>query len=163
MTEPIIKRRMPKTMEKHLIQVKGGKMYLPAAYRIAWFRDECPDWGIDTCVIEGGHEAGFATVRASVSNPEGRIIAVSHKTESKQDFAAGWVEKAETGAIARALAVAGFGTQFTADLDEMGHVADSPHTNGNGNGHSDVWEGPDQCPTCHAPAGKRHGKVCVGN
>lgn len=24
-----------------------------------------------------------------------------------------------------------------------------------------VWEGPEQCPTCHAPAGKRHGKQCL--
>ncbi len=27
---------------------------------------------------------------------------------------------------------------------------------------SDVWEGPGQCPNCHAPEGKKHGKQCAG-
>ena len=26
----------------------------------------------------------------------------------------------------------------------------------------EFWEGPGQCPKCHAPVGKRHGKPCVG-
>jgi hypothetical protein len=25
----------------------------------------------------------------------------------------------------------------------------------------EVWDGPEQCPRCHAPAGKRHGKPCI--
>jgi len=184
------KRRMPETLQKFLLRVQGGKLYLPAAYRIVWFRDECPDWGIATTLVEGGFEAGFATVKAEIYNPEGRLIASDYKTESKQDFPAGWVEKAATGAIARALALSGFGTQFAPELDEQ-VFADSPqrmgsgfrsrstsshYSGGNGNTNgatskvregampamaSDVWEGPDQCPTCHAPAGKRHGKQCI--
>src|SRR5262245_35251523 len=67
------KRRMPESLRKHLPKVQGGKLYLPAAFRIVWFRDECPDWGVTTDLIEGGQEAGFATVKASVYNPEGRI------------------------------------------------------------------------------------------
>lgn len=174
------KRRMPENLRRFLLKVQGGKYYLPAAYRIVWFRDECPDWGVSTSLIEGGHEAGFATVQAIVYNPDGRIIASGLKTESRQDFPAGWVEKAETGAIARALAVAGFGTQFTPDLDDDGaHVADSPQIM-SGNSHSavtrdvfplksthapersieEIWAGPGQCPNCHAPEGKRHGKPC---
>jgi len=168
---------MPEKLRKYLLRVQGGKYYLPAAYRLVWFRDECPDWGISTEVIEGGQETGFATVKATVHNPEGRVIATGHKTETRQDFPAGWVEKAETGAIARALAVAGFGTQFSPELDEE-VFADSPQrlagearrpSNGvarlavreaerpYGPG---VWTGPGQCPGCRAPEGKPHARQC---
>jgi hypothetical protein len=122
------KRRMPDNLRRFLIRMQGGKMYLPAAYRIVWFRDELgDDWGIRTELLEGGHEAGFATVKAEIMNPEGRIIASGLKTEAKTDFPAGWVEKAESGSIARALAVLGFGTQFMPELDDDGYrPADSP-------------------------------------
>jgi hypothetical protein len=121
------KRRMPDNLRKFLLRVQGGKFYLPAAYRIVWFREECMDWGVETQLIEGGQEAGFATVQARIYNPEGRVIASGIKTETRQDFPAGWVEKAETGSIARALSVAGFGTQFSEDLYEDGErPADAP-------------------------------------
>ena len=89
------RRRMPPRLRKYLVQVQGGKLYLPAAYRIVWFRDECPDWGVTTQIVEGGQKEGYATVLATIRNAEGRIIATGHKTETQQDFPAGWVEKAE--------------------------------------------------------------------
>jgi hypothetical protein len=195
---------MPDNLRRYLIKMQGGKMYLPAAYRIVWFRDELgDDWGIRTELVEGGHEAGFATVHAEVLNPEGRVIASGHKTEAKSDFPAGWVEKAESGAVARALALLGFGTQFTPELDDDGfRPADSPQprhvyapprpsmearpaperprdsgqARSAQNGGpaevvaeaspagpvSEIWEGPGQCPRCHAPEGKRHGRQCLG-
>jgi hypothetical protein len=184
------KRRMPDNLRKYLLKVQGGKFYLPAAYRIVWFRDECPDWGVETILLEGGTEAGFATVQAKIYNAEGRLIASGIKTETRQDFPAGWVEKAETGSIARALAVAGFGTQFTPELDDDGtRPADSPQPFGGVRPRvafeggrdvttslreerptpraaseplSETWEGPGQCPKCHAPEGKRHGRQCLG-
>jgi hypothetical protein len=120
-------RRMPENLRKYLIKMQGGKLYMPVAYRIVWFRDELGDeWGIRTKLIEGGHEAGFATVHAEIVNPEGRVIASGMKTESKQDFAAGWTEKAESGSIGRALGFMGFGTQFTPELDEGSRIVDSP-------------------------------------
>ncbi len=170
------RRRMPESLKRHLIRMQGGKYYLPAAFRIVWFRDECPDWGVETALIEGGQEAGFATVQARVYNSEGRLIASGLKTETRQDFPAGWVEKAETGSIARALALAGFGTQFAPELDDDGtHPADSPQKvrssqriassvvkeEGPKISATELWEGPGLCPHCHAPIGKRHGKPCV--
>jgi hypothetical protein len=182
--EPVaLRRRMPEYLRRFLLRVQGGRLYLPAAQRLVWFRDECPDWGITTEMIEGGQEAGFATVRATVSNPEGRVIASGLKTETRQDFPAGWVEKAETGAIARALAVAGFGTQFSPELDE-GEFADAPQMLAQGVAPPppstrltalstraesaaasrrvpvQVWDGPGQCPQCHAPTGKKHARKC---
>lgn len=141
-----LRRRMPSYLRRFLLRVQGGRLYLPAAQRLVWFRDECPEWGIETVLIEGGQEAGFATVRATVHNQDGRLIASGLKTETRQDFPAGWVEKAETGAIARALAVAGFGTQFSPELDE-GDVADSPQWSGVG-----PRPGPDVVPARPAPA-----------
>lgn len=188
------RRRMPDYVARCMIRLQGGRVYLPAAQRLVWFRDECPDWGIETRVLEGGQEAGFATVQAVVTNygadgsaGPGRVVATGIKTETRQDFPAGWVEKAETGAIARALAVAGFGTQFAPEMDEVtpadspqggstsaggmspGWVADlaaaerapfTVETYGERVAPADVWPGPGQCPRCYAPAGKRHGARC---
>jgi hypothetical protein len=150
---------MPDSLKRHIVTVSSGRPYLPAAYRLVWFREECPDWGISTELVEGGQAAGFATVRAVIFNDEGRVIASGMKTETKQDFPAGWVEKAETGAISRALAVAGFGTQFSPELEEF--TAETPKTEANIVRQSDIWAGPGQCPRCHAPEGKRHGKPCA--
>ena len=171
---------MPEHLRKQLVRVSGNKLYLPAAFRIVWFREECPEWGIETMLIEGGQEAGFATVQCRVYNSEGRVIASGLKTETRQDFPAGWVEKAETGSIARALAVAGFGTQFAPEMDDdAGRSSDpgkhrefvaAPPVPASVRevrnrkpiiGVNDIWAGPGLCPNCHAPEGKRHGKPCV--
>src|SRR5258708_32931798 len=34
------KRRMPENLTRYLLKVQGGKLYLPAAYRIVGFPDE---------------------------------------------------------------------------------------------------------------------------
>lgn len=92
-----------------------GKDYLNVAYRIVWFREVCPEGSIETEIIQ--NLAEFAIVRATVKNKEGRIIATAHKSQGKKNFH-DFVEKAETGAIGRALALCGFGTQFAEDLEE---------------------------------------------
>lgn len=117
-----------------------GKPYLPARRRIQWMRgtpEPHPEWSIDTFteVFERGKfirtgkvEGGFAVVRASVFDTEGRLIGTGVKSEYSENFA-DFLEKAETGAIARALAVAGYGTESALDLDEgaeEGRPADSP-------------------------------------
>ena len=161
------KRRIPELARRNLVRLPSGRLYLPAAQRLVWFRDEKPDWEIHTELLEGGQEAGFATVKASIRTPEGRVIATSMKTETRSDFPAGWVEKAETGAIGRALAVAGYGTQFAMDMDEEEIRAESSNGRSYGRGADSargperIWAGPGQCPQCHAPEGKPHGKRCT--
>lgn len=129
---------MPPMLKNRMIRMQGGKMYLQVADRMLWFRKDAPAWGVLTQLLEGGYDAGFATVQATITDETGRMIAQGTKTESRQDFPAGWVEKAETGAIGRALAVAGWGTQFAlADFDEDKRIVDSPQQaarrpNGNG-------------------------------
>ncbi|MBM3496018.1 MAG: hypothetical protein FJX72_17095 [Armatimonadetes bacterium] len=68
-------RRMPDHVRRHIIMLRDGQAYLPAAYRVVWFREEHPEWAIVTDLIEGGCQAGWATVRASIVTDDGRVIA----------------------------------------------------------------------------------------
>ena len=106
----------------HLTKLKG-KDYLEAKWRLVWLRDEHPDAMIETQHIELSDE--HAIFRAVVTFKEGGG-ASGYGSETKRDFG-DYIEKAETKAIARALAAAGYGTQFTGDeLAEGERVVDSP-------------------------------------
>lgn len=109
---------------EHLEDIKG-KPYLPAAWRLVWFREEHPDWGIRTEIVSQDEKQ--AIMRATIFNKE-CILATAHKKEDKIGFG-DFLEKAETGAIARALAMCGFGTQFSPDIEEgTERIVDSPVT-----------------------------------
>jgi len=108
---------------KYMMKLKG-KDYLPVAGRLVWFREDHPDWGIVTEVVEMGQD--FAIFRASIFNEEGRLIGTGTKKEDVRGFP-DFIEKAETGSIGRALALCGYGTQFTDDLDEgTERIVDTP-------------------------------------
>lgn len=101
-----------------------GKEYLEVKYRLVWFREDHPDWSIETELIEIGPDHAIA--KATIRDDKGRIITTSHKHENKTGFA-DYHEKAESGSIGRALALLGYGTQFCADeLDEGKRIVDSP-------------------------------------
>jgi hypothetical protein len=110
-------------VKKHLIKVQGNRPYLPVAARLVWFRQEHPDWGIDTRPVTLDLERQFAIFEATVYNSDGKLMARGTKGEGVRGFP-DYIEKAETGAIGRALAVCGYGTQFAPDLDEIGQVSD---------------------------------------
>ncbi len=118
-------------VRRYLIRVRGGQEYLPVAARLAWFRDEHPDWSIETEPIIIDVERQVVVFRAVVKDTSGRIIATATKMETGSDFP-DYVEKSETGAVGRALAMCGYGTQFAPELSEgeleEGRVAfaDSP-------------------------------------
>ena len=112
-------------MKEALTEIKGNA-YLPARQRVRWMREEHKaDWSIITDIVELDFVAGYAIVRATVSDKDGRIIATALKTGTRKGFP-DFVEKAETGAIGRAVALCGYGTEDALDLDEEGAVADSP-------------------------------------
>jgi hypothetical protein len=106
-------------LTKHLIDLRG-KTYLPVAPRVVAFREEHGDWAITTEVLDGEPRL----VRATITDADGRIVATAHKTVTK--FAGGDTEKAETGAIGRALSLCGYGTLLALDLDEGDEIADAP-------------------------------------
>jgi hypothetical protein len=101
-----------------------GKEYLEVKYRLVWFREDHPDWSIETELVSVTDVSAYA--KATVRDEKSRVIATSHKYESIQGFP-DFIEKAETGAIGRALALIGYGTQFCADeLDEGKRIVDAP-------------------------------------
>ena len=109
--------------KENLIDLKGKK-YLQVMWRLVWFREEHKDWAIFTNIIE--HDAEHAIFKAVICDENGVQKSVGHGSESKRDFG-DFLEKAETKAVGRALAMLGYGTQFTAlELDEGERIVDSP-------------------------------------
>ena len=104
--------------KKYLIKLQGNRQYLPVSARLIWFREIHPSWGIDTRPVALDVEKQYAVFEASVFDETGRLMAKGTKMEDIRGFP-DYIEKAETGAIGRALAVCGFGTQFAPELDEI--------------------------------------------
>jgi hypothetical protein len=158
--------------EKHLIELQG-KAYLEVKWRLVWFRLECPNGTIETeeVLVDLDREVeaevptgnwipnpnrpgkkmpekvtktakGYARFRAVVTDGKGGS-ATATKSENAASFP-DFIEKAETGAIGRALAMLGYGTQFTGDeLSEEHRIVDAPversyqyANGGNGNGRA---------------------------
>lgn len=114
--------KTPKGTELPLLNLRG-KAYLQVAHRLVWFREINPLWGIETKMKECQDD--YSIAYAEIKDDKGRIVATAHKREDTKGFA-DHMEKAETGAIGRALALCGFGTQFADELDETPRIVDSP-------------------------------------
>lgn len=79
---------------------------------------------------------GLAIFRATVRDGAGGV-GTGTKSETAANFP-DFIEAAETGAIGRALASLGFGTQFAPELQEQHRIVDSPVTRSHapgGNGY----------------------------
>lgn len=98
-----------------------GRDYLEVKWRLVWFRAEHPKGSIITEIV------GEDLMKATVIDGDGKVLATGHGSSKKSGVAKSRpYEGAETAAIGRALAHAGYGTQFTDELDEGEHIADSP-------------------------------------
>ena len=97
--------------------------YLPVAARIAWFRKDHPYWSIMTKVEKWGDKA--VIMKAVIKDMQGSVIATARKKETEIGFP-DYIEKAETGAIGRALAMCGYGTLQAPEFDEQDRLADAP-------------------------------------
>jgi hypothetical protein len=136
---------------EHLIQLKsrdGSKDYLPVQWRLVWFREQCPGGTIDSEEVEVDLDReveeetyawnsetrrsekivkrarGYARFRAVATDGKGGR-ATGTKSETAASFP-DYIEKAETGAIGRALAALGYGTQFAPELNEEHRIVDAP-------------------------------------
>jgi len=142
----------PFNPNEHLMQIKNkgsATDYLPVQWRLVWFRSLCPNGTIETEIVhldldrETEEETfawnsetrrsekvvkrapGFAVFRAVVKDGRGGM-AMGTKSEKAASFP-DFLEKAETGAIGRALAALGYGTQFTGEeFDERHRIVDAP-------------------------------------
>lgn len=119
-----------KGTELPILNLKG-KEYLQVAHRLVWFREEHPRGTIRTTMVAQGGEGKdeFAVFRAEImidTDKGPMLVSTAHKKETLGGFA-DYIEKCETGAVGRALALLGFGTQFAADeLEEGNRLADAP-------------------------------------
>ena len=136
---------------EHIMQIKnkqGSQDYLPVQWRLVWFREKCPNGTIKTKMLQLDldrdteeetyvwnsekrrsekvvkHAKGYVVFKAVVRDGKGGFATgtKSEKAASFPDF----IEKAETGAIGRALAGLGYGTQFAPELNEEHRIVDSP-------------------------------------
>lgn len=112
--------------ELPLLNLKG-KDYLQVAHRLVWFREEHPDWSLESEFLRLADDHAIA--KATILDQSRRVIATAHKREDKGHFA-DYLEKAETGAIGRCLALVGYGTQFAEELEDgaaTGRPVDAPN------------------------------------
>lgn len=111
--------------QEHMMKLKG-KDYLQVMWRLVWFREEHPDWCINTDLVAWDKEKQLAVFKAEIMEPKTEhVLSTGYGSESIKDFG-DYLEKAETKAVGRALAMLGFGTQFAPDLDEEERIVDSP-------------------------------------
>lgn len=106
-------------------------MYLDVKYRLLWFRLHRPDGKIDTEIIHVDDKSAVVSCKLyeNKSDPAEQYIARScaQRFASQEKFGDRYLEIAETAAIGRVLAAAGYGTQFCGSADMLGDViADSP-------------------------------------
>jgi hypothetical protein len=105
---------------KSKITTTQGKDYLEVKWRIVWFRADHPKGSILTEIVNDD------LMKATILDNDGKVLATGHGSSKKQGIAKTRpFEGAETAAIGRALAHAGYGTQFTGE-DEGEHLADAP-------------------------------------
>lgn len=107
---------------EHLMDLKGKK-YLQVMWRLVWFREEKPLWSIDTKLEQITND--HALFSAKIYDENGVQKSAGYGSESVKDFR-DFIEKAETKAVGRALAMLGYGTQFAPELDEEDRIVDSP-------------------------------------
>lgn len=120
--------KLPKTKKVSLPngQVRFDRTetdYLPVAARIAWFRKDHPYWSIITEIEQLADKA--IVMKAIIKDITGCIIATARKKETEIGFP-DYIEKAETGAVGRALAMCGYGTLQAPEFDEQDRLADAP-------------------------------------
>ena len=107
---------------EHLIDL-NRKKYLQVMWRLVWFREEKPLWAIDTKLEQLSEN--HAVFSAKIYDENGVLKSAGYGSESVNDFR-DFIEKAETKAVGRALAMLGYGTQFAPELDEGERIVDSP-------------------------------------
>lgn len=102
-----------------VVNIKG-KEYQTVALRVHNFREEYPDWTIETELVSRDDE--FVVMRCRILNENGRLIGGGYAEERRNASTINQtsaLENAETSAIGRALASIGFGGTEYASANEV--------------------------------------------
>lgn len=107
----------------------NGKTYQTVAYRLSEFRKQFPigsKWNIETECIHRDEKA--VVFKATIKTPDGQVVATGHAEEWRNSSyinRTSAYENAETSAIGRALANAGYiGAEF-ASAEELTHALEA--------------------------------------
>ena len=120
----------PKGLTLTIMDLRG-KEYMPVDQRVLWMRTEKPGWAILTeplsVKMDSETQSFYALFKATIYDETGRTVSVGHKFCAFKDFK-DYIEKAEKGSVGRALAFAGFGTQFAVEIEDEDEndLADAP-------------------------------------
>ena len=88
-----------------------GKNYAMVSARVQAFRELCPDGAIETEIIS--LQDGVVTMKATVRDEEGKIIATGHAQEKESSSfinKTSYIENCETSAVGRAIGMLGIGS-----------------------------------------------------
>lgn len=120
-----------------LIELKNG-LYLPVAGRVEWFRCEHPDGRIVTALdIDKEKQTAIAAARIFL-RIDSRLVciatgtackSVADETGSTDEIGKNYIECAETAAVGRALAYAGYSTQCAIGSADVKTILDAIHGN----------------------------------
>ena len=111
-----------------------GKEYQTVALRVTKFRADKEEWSLTTEIVS--RDADCVVMKAIITNEQGRILATGHAEEyrsSSQVNKTSALENAETSAIGRALAAAGYGgTEFASanEVQNAIHQQENPQEGG---------------------------------
>ena len=106
-------------------------LYLDVKYRLLWFRLHKPTGKIDTEIIHVDEKSAVVCCKLyeDKSDPADQYVARScaQRFLTSEKFGDRYLEIAETAALGRVLAAAGYGTQFCGSADLLGDIiADAP-------------------------------------
>lgn len=119
--------KTPKGTELPLVNLKG-KAYLMVAHRLQWLNEVHPNFEIKTEILKMDKDESVVKATVTIFDSNGKVVKSASATKREDSKGFGdHLEKAETGAVGRALALTGLGTQFAlSDLDEGDRIVDSP-------------------------------------
>ena len=106
------------TEESGIVEIHG-KSYETVALRVTKFREEHPDWTIETEMLGNGQ---YVTMKATIKDETGRVIATGHAEEERGEGminSTSALENAETSACGRCLALYKYPGTFLRSADEM--------------------------------------------
>ena len=122
----------PAAYARELENGDGTKsLYLDVKYRLLWFRLRNPEGKIDTEIVHVDDKSAVVCCKLyhDKADPAEQYLAKStaQRFVSQEKFGDRYLEIAETAAMGRVLAAAGYGTQFCGSTDMLsGIIADAP-------------------------------------